>query len=344
MTNIIKAENVEAMAVGAGILGSGGGGNPYYELEIAKYELGKVGQAPVISVDDLADDDLVLPMGFMGAPLVSQEKLPNGREFLLIFEQFKRHFGKFPRAILSAEIGGANALAPIVASCRSGIPILDGDLLGRAFPQLQMASTNLFGVSCAPSFMADSLDNTMIVNATDANKLEEIARHITVACGSSLAIGMYVMTGKQAKQAVIRGSVSKTIELGNIALAKGDYLNQLCKATGGQIIGRGMITDINQTINNGFLEGVVIITGREEAIKITYQNEYLAAYQKGKLTTCTPDIITIFDEESATPLLSDTLIYGLRVAVISFPSDKIWYTPEGLKLVGPEAFKIMQEQ
>lgn len=344
MTKIIKAENIEALAIGAGILGSGGGGNPYYELEIAKYELSKTGQVNVVSLDDLADDDLVLPIGFMGAPLVSQEKLPNGREFLLIFEQFKKHYGIYPKAIFSAEIGGSNALAPIIASCRSGIPILDGDLIGRAYPKLQMASANLFGVSCAPAFLADSLGSTMVVNTSTANNLEEIARHITVACGSSLAIGMYVMTGTQAKQAVIRETVSKAIELGNIALAKSDYLHKICHTTAGKIIGQGTITDIDQSIKNGFLEGEVVITIGEGSIRIIYQNEYLAAYQGEKIAACTPDIITIFDEESATPILSDTLIYGLRVAVVSFPADKIWYTQEGIRLVGLEAFKIKQEQ
>jgi hypothetical protein len=340
MTKIIKAENVEALAVGAGILGSGGGGNPYYELEIAKYELSKVGEINVLSVDDLADDDLVLPIAFMGAPLVSQEKLSNGREFLSIFEEFKKYYGKYPKAIFSAEIGGANAISPIIASCRSGIPLLDGDLLGRAYPELQMSAANLFGVSCAPSFLADCLDNTMVVNARNANKLEEIARQITVACGSSLAIGVYVLTGKEAKQVVIKGTVSKAIILGDLALAQGDYLSKLCQATSGKIIGRGIICDIKQNINNGFLEGEAIIDSEDGQIKITYQNEYLAVYQQQKLSACTPDIITIFDEESATPILSDTLIYGLRVAIVSFPADKIWYTPAGLKLVGREAFKI----
>ncbi len=40
---IITAMDVEAFAIGAGILGSGGGGNPYYDSLVARRMLEKKG-------------------------------------------------------------------------------------------------------------------------------------------------------------------------------------------------------------------------------------------------------------------------------------------------------------
>ena len=41
-------------------------------------------------------------------------------------------------AVMSAEIGGMNALEPLVVSARTGLPVVDCDGMGRAFPELQV--------------------------------------------------------------------------------------------------------------------------------------------------------------------------------------------------------------
>lgn len=40
-------------------------------------------------------------------------------------------------AVLSCEIGGANGLEPLCIGARLGLPIVDADFMGRAFPELQ---------------------------------------------------------------------------------------------------------------------------------------------------------------------------------------------------------------
>jgi DUF917 family protein len=39
--------------------------------------------------------------------------------------------------VLSCEIGGANGLEPLCIGARLGLPVIDADFMGRAFPELQ---------------------------------------------------------------------------------------------------------------------------------------------------------------------------------------------------------------
>ena len=41
-------------------------------------------------------------------------------------------------AVMSAEIGGLNAMEPLVMAARTGMPVVDCDGMGRAFPELQV--------------------------------------------------------------------------------------------------------------------------------------------------------------------------------------------------------------
>ncbi len=76
----LSHDDVESIAIGSGILGTGGGGNPYLG-KIHMQSLLAAGYAPVIiSLDELADDALVAEIGTMGAPTVGVEKLPHGDE------------------------------------------------------------------------------------------------------------------------------------------------------------------------------------------------------------------------------------------------------------------------
>src|SRR5438034_3798110 len=71
----VSAAEIESLAIGAWILGTGGGGSPYYGLLNMRklYRAGTV--VDLLDPDDLADDDLVAVVSNMGAPLVGQERL-----------------------------------------------------------------------------------------------------------------------------------------------------------------------------------------------------------------------------------------------------------------------------
>src|SRR3989442_9380885 len=75
----VAAAEIESLAIGAWILGTGGGGSPYLALLNMRklYRQGAV--CRLMDPMELGDDDLVAVVSTMGAPLVGQERLTDPR-------------------------------------------------------------------------------------------------------------------------------------------------------------------------------------------------------------------------------------------------------------------------
>lgn len=65
--------DIDRIAIGVGILGTGGGGSPYLQLLIAKALLRQGKRIRMIRPADLAPDAQVIGLGGIGAPTVSIE-------------------------------------------------------------------------------------------------------------------------------------------------------------------------------------------------------------------------------------------------------------------------------
>ena len=78
----IQFSDTYALALGAGILGTGGGGNTYLGRIWLQRELNerKV-SCRVIDAEEVDDNALVCAIGTMGAPTVAVEKMARGDEF-----------------------------------------------------------------------------------------------------------------------------------------------------------------------------------------------------------------------------------------------------------------------
>src|SRR5699024_7752785 len=110
---MIGLEEIEKMALGAALLGTGGGGDPYIGKLMAKQAIEKYGPVKLISYNELEDDDLVVPSAMMGAPSVMVEKIPSGDEAIAAFKELEKHLGKKITATMPIEAGGVNSLIPI---------------------------------------------------------------------------------------------------------------------------------------------------------------------------------------------------------------------------------------
>jgi DUF917 family protein len=319
----LQPGDLKNLALGTAFLGSGGGGDSFQASEMVRYQMERYGPARLISLDALGKDDLVLPLSLMGAPLVTIERIPNGNECLTIVQEVEKAFGRKVTALAAAEIGGANAFTPLMIASRLNLPVVDGDMIGRAFPALQMSSCYLAGLKATPAFQADCLGRSYFYQEGTAEELEERAREVTVKVGSSSAIGFYLMTGEEAKIGLIEGSFSKALSIGN----------DLKK-----VLGEGILIDIDQAIRGGFLEGTLTLHTTNGPLKIFYQNEYLLAELGGERIAATPDMLVLIDKRSGAPLPSEGLRFGLELQLVVIAAPDIWKTEKGMALVGPQAF------
>ena len=151
MMQSVTLEDTQALAIGAGILGTGGGGSTYLNRLRLEHALRQHGGAVrIIQAEDLPDEALVCAVGGMGAPTVSNEKLQEGREIARAVRALEDHLGQKMSAIVIGEIGGGNALGPMITALQLGLPVVDGDGMGRAFPELQMDTFMIYGAAPAP--------------------------------------------------------------------------------------------------------------------------------------------------------------------------------------------------
>ena len=73
----IEENDLDAIATGAGILGTGGGGNPYIGKLRARDAIRKHGPIKVLFPEELKESDKIVCLGMIGAPTVGIEKMPD---------------------------------------------------------------------------------------------------------------------------------------------------------------------------------------------------------------------------------------------------------------------------
>src|SRR5690242_4739162 len=125
MTREITLDDIESLAVGAWILGTGGGGSPYLGLLNMRRLYAEGHRVTLMSPLDLADDDRVAVVSNMGAPLVGQERLADSRNIARAVQMQEEYHGWKFRAVMSLEIGGNNSIQPTRESggCRINVTV-----------------------------------------------------------------------------------------------------------------------------------------------------------------------------------------------------------------------------
>src|ERR1700745_3438746 len=110
----LALDDVEALGVGAWILGTGGGGSPYLGLLNMRRLYAAGHRVSLMSPLDLADEDWVAVVSKRGAPLVGQERLADSRNIARAVEIQEGLLGAKFRAVMSLEIGGGNGGPPFM--------------------------------------------------------------------------------------------------------------------------------------------------------------------------------------------------------------------------------------
>lgn len=335
-----------ALARGAAILGTGGGGDPYIGRLLAEAAVREHGPVQVVQVEDLPADAVVLNVAMIGAPTVMVEKLPAGAQFAEAIRSLATHLGVTPTHVACIEVGGVNSTSPIVAAAELGLPLVDGDAMGRAFPEVQMVLPTLSGISATPMALADEKGNTAVFDTVDNRWAERLARTATVEMGCSAITAQYAMTGAQVQQSYVRGSLSLCVRLGETLVAaraaNDDPVAAVAAVLGGSVVFEGKVADVERATVTGFARGTARIAGSgpdtgQEAV-LRFQNEHLLVEVAGSVRTTTPDLIVTLDAETGEPVTTEGLRFGARVRIVTAPVDPRWHTPGGLALAGPRYF------
>ncbi|MGE3253717.1 DUF917 domain-containing protein [Pseudonocardia sp.] len=339
----IDLDNLPALALGCTVFAGGGGGDPRIGELMAMEAIRELGPVRLLPLDALADDDLIMPCGMIGAPTVMVEKIPNGAEGRVIRKAYEVRFGRPVAAVMPFEMGGINGVLPVAWAAYAGLPLLDADFMGRAFPELQMLTPHLFGMPGSPAVITDERLQTIEFHARDNVWLEKLVRNCVASLGGSACGGLYPMTAGAARLPAITGTVTRAIRMGE-AIRRGaeDPLAAIGQVAPVTRIGQGKVVDIERRTSGGFVRGSALVEGlgtdKGRLFRLEFQNENLVVLEDGEPLATVPDIITLLDIHTGHGIVTEGIRYGQRIEIVAFPAPEVWTSPEGLSAVGPRAF------
>jgi hypothetical protein len=343
----IREDDLEPLATGAWILGAGGGGDPYHALLNLKQLYAEGRQVSLLDPEELADDALVAVVSTMGAPLVGEERLTDPRVAALAVEMMEGHLSRSFDAVMSLEIGGANAFQPLMVAALRGIPVVDADTMGRAYPEAQHSSFAIGDLQPYPLTLADVRENAVVVSRAASWKwMERISRRVCTEVGSIAATCKAPRTGLEVKKWGILRTVTQAIRIGRTVLGararKADPVAAVLELEDGRLLFRGKVVDVDRRATGGFLRGSARIEGLDEnrgsSFRLDFQNEFTVGWMDGAPRVTVPDIICVMGSTSGEAIGTETLRYGQRVRVLALRAPALQTTPKGLEHVGPRAF------
>ncbi|QLC24889.1 DUF917 domain-containing protein [Parasphingopyxis algicola] len=350
----LSADDVRAFALGASFMGCGGGGDPYIGRLLLESELAKGGTIRLVDVEDVPDDWLAAGAGAAGAPTVLLERFPNIGAAETALRKLETHLGRKLDAVLAGESGGINATIPLILALRTGLPLIDCDGMGRAFPELQMVTFNIYGYSASPLIFVDDHGDSVIIESSDNRKIERLGRQVIIGMHGGTQGTLYPLSGAAVKHAAVRGTLTLALEIGkliqkarhaddpaerivaglNTDVASDRHAARLCA---------GKIVDVDRKTSGGFSRGYAVIecaTASDGPVHVQFQNEHLLALGPEGPLAMVPDLIVMLDSETGVPITAETMRYGQRIALVGLSVPAMMRTPEALAVFGPRAFGL----
>lgn len=355
MWRVESGQDVQDMARGAVLLGTGGGGDPYIGELFLRAQMQRGNFATIVDPADVDDDAFILSIFHIGAPPPFVEQLVSDRLQIRILERAQELAGRKVDALICAEIGGFNSTMPLALSAISGLPAIDADGIGRAFPRMEMTAFSIMGLRATPILLMDECGTEALIETADDRTCETVVRAVCSSAGAHITGAGYRMSGRDMKRCAVHGTVTQTLEIGRtIRLARengedifGNLLRYLNRdGRHAHILFDGRIIDLKREIRDGWHWGRITMRGlgdSQDEFTVDLQNEFTVARLNGRTVTIMPDLISVLDRESGEPRTAESLGYGQRVKVLGYSANEILRRPESMAFVGPRCFGIDED-
>lgn len=329
-------EDVDPLMEGLAILGTGGGGSPEWGKAIMDNELAHNRRPQIIPLEEISDDAVVVSGGIMGSVKRLEEI---GAEAVMAHWEDRFELEAVTRVmedilgtridhVVPFEVGGLNTPVVLALGARMGFPIIDGDALGRSAPETQMTSFIGHGVHLTPMPLIDFYGNVVIVqDAVDTTYPDQLGRWVVTHGGGLGANNHYPMTGSQAKQAVIPGTISTSLSLGNAVLeareAGADPVEVVATKLRGERLFAGTITRLQEEESMGFYFTTATLTGtgtyQGRTAQLIIKNETMLLEIDGEVRAIFPDLVLLLEPGTARGMMSIELATGMDVELVGVP-------------------------
>lgn len=323
---MITLENLDTFLEGLAILGTAGGGAPEWGQLILQHDFEAGRQATIVDPEDVPDEAMVASGGIMGSVKILDRIDPNelmqrwDKRFELTeaFQVMEQTIGRKIEYIVAFEMGGLNTPVMLSLGARTGIPVINGDGLGRAAPETQMISFIGHGISLTPMPLVDALGNVVVVrHGVENTYADQLGRWVVTRGGGMGANSHYPMTGAQLKRSVIPHTLSKALALGeavqNARNSGIDPVKTIAEELKGRHIHTGTIMELEESEWEGFYFTRLKM---DSEVEIVIKNEAMALFVGGKPYTIFPDLICLLDPTTGQGLMSAQLKVSQPLSVV----------------------------
>lgn len=333
---ILDKNDVNALLIGFGIYGTGGGGDPEWGRKILENDFSRGRVYNIVDPEDVEDDAFVCSGGIMGSvkalESMSYEEIVATWEedFVLLkaVREMEKLKGRKIDYIIPFEAGGLNSPVIMTLAARMGIPVINADAVGRSAPETQMTSFIGYDISLTPMPLVDNMGNTIIVMESDKSTYaDEIGRFVVTKGGGMGANAHYAMSGTQLKKSCIPGAISNSIRVGKTILnAKASGQNPLqafMAEEKGLKLFEGVVDVVEGDDKGGFYLTNATMNGSGEfadkKAKLVIKNEVMAVWVDEKIKSIFPDLACLIYTDNGTGVMSADLKAGMKITIVGLP-------------------------
>ncbi|MEH7342400.1 DUF917 domain-containing protein [Bacillus sp. JJ1532] len=347
----LRKSDIPILSLGAKVLACGGGGDTKTIEALLKSIMREDDFISVKTISDL-ENEWVVVAGTMGSPILFNEAIPSGQEGIQALKIYETITQKNVGALISGEIGGVNALVPLVIAIQTDLPVIDGDGMGRAFPELIMTTFHLSNIPLSPMVLHAHDSNRVIYDSESNSFNSELAKEFIQKNGGHAHFIGYGSKGREMKIAMIPGTLNLIFRLGTVLYEESHLSNKIQDITNvfensiygkPQMIICGVVSEVQRWFENETMVGKFIIEGRSSfsnrRIEIEFKNEFISIKEDQYICT-TPDLILVLNDENLFPYSVPEIQQGLSVFIFGVPSPNVLRTKDMLNVVGPESFGL----
>lgn len=356
LTNIQEATD---FVRGCTFYATGGGGLPENGIESLMSEINEKGFVQITDISEIPDDAVAVCPFLMGSIAPHDEatlKEMAGFGFVegvnkekarlaKAIQELEAYTGVKTTVVVPIELAGANTSGPISAGSSLGMMAVDGDYCGRAIPEILQITPYLYDRKWLPVASVDEWDNVCIIKkATNLRVVERIGKLISAGAYGLAGQAGFIMSGKELKETVIAGTLSKSYELGKFIReaqeAHLDHIPQkIAEKVGGWVLAEGKRTDFEDEDRIGYYWGTTtILSDAGDEYKIWFKNENHVCWKNGEPFVSSPDLICVVDRHTGEPIPNPKMRQAQEVAIIVLPCDERLRQDKIKKVLDPQYF------
>jgi DUF917 family protein len=275
----------------------------------------------------------------VGAPDVFAERLIAPGDLAAAVMAVAAQVGGDIAAIGVLELGGVNSLTALLTASHLDLPVIDGDLMGRAFPSINNSTMAVAGQAAAPIALVSPAGDIVVIKKCSNRMADKLVVSCSAAMGGAASMALYPTTARVLETTGVRRSLSSCIALGEAFLSgsPGD-MDVLAARLGGELLFTGQVAEIRPRLNHE-PGSVTLVSPGGSTARVDQLEEFLAVTVDGVTLATTPDVIVAVEPVKRTALRTDQVRLSQTLAMLALPALHRW-PPGAQSAVGPIAFGL----